>query len=430
MSGFHTSVMLDAHKCNGCINCLKRCPTDAIRVHKGKAAITSTQCIDCGECIRICPYHAKKSRVEKFEKIQNFDYKIAVPDQAVYGQFRNLKDLNIILTGLKRLGFDDVMEVAAAAEYETLKMREYVEQNSDKWPLISTACPTVVRLISIKFPSLIEHLLPVVNATELAAFEARRRAVKATGLAPEKIGVFAISPCPAKITARIMPIGLEKSNLDGVFSIKDIYPDLLNKMNSLGDDIEDLSKAGRAGIRWGATSGEAIGLMKEGYIAADGIENVIRLLEKLEDEEFSELKFAELNACNGGCLGGVLNVENPYLARAKIISIRHDIDEFKYDYDMEDKELEEAMKWTKDVEYTPVFELSPDIKESIIMKAKVEELTKSFPGLDCGGCGAPSCRAFATDIVTEKEKHTDCPLKDSFEQLEGSYVAKKLNGKD
>ncbi len=60
---FIHSVTLDKELCKGCINCIKRCPTEAIRVRDGKAHILNERCIDCGECIRICPHHAKKADV-------------------------------------------------------------------------------------------------------------------------------------------------------------------------------------------------------------------------------------------------------------------------------------------------------------------------------------------------------------------------------
>lgn len=53
------SVTLDKDKCKGCTACLKRCPTEAIRIRDGKAKIIKERCIDCGECIKVCPYHAK-----------------------------------------------------------------------------------------------------------------------------------------------------------------------------------------------------------------------------------------------------------------------------------------------------------------------------------------------------------------------------------
>jgi len=61
MEKYWHSVTLDRDLCKGCTNCLKPCPTQAIRVQNGKAKILKERCIDCGECIRVCPYHAKKA---------------------------------------------------------------------------------------------------------------------------------------------------------------------------------------------------------------------------------------------------------------------------------------------------------------------------------------------------------------------------------
>ena len=46
MDRFFHSVTLDKDKCVGCTNCIKRCPTQAIRVRGGKAQIISERCID------------------------------------------------------------------------------------------------------------------------------------------------------------------------------------------------------------------------------------------------------------------------------------------------------------------------------------------------------------------------------------------------
>ena len=45
-ANFFHSVTLDRDKCHGCINCVKRCPTEAIRVRGGKAKIIKERCID------------------------------------------------------------------------------------------------------------------------------------------------------------------------------------------------------------------------------------------------------------------------------------------------------------------------------------------------------------------------------------------------
>ncbi|MBO5076641.1 MAG: 4Fe-4S binding protein, partial [Clostridia bacterium] len=56
MAEYFHSIVLDEELCKGCTNCIKKCPTDAIRVQYGKARIEKERCIDCGECVRTCPY--------------------------------------------------------------------------------------------------------------------------------------------------------------------------------------------------------------------------------------------------------------------------------------------------------------------------------------------------------------------------------------
>ena len=116
MDRFFHSVTLDKEKCKGCTNCIKRCPTEAIRVRNGKAVITPERCIDCSVCIRVCPYHAKKAKSDPMDIIKAYKYKIALPAPALYGQFNNLDIIDIVLTGLKRVGFDEVFEVSRGAE--------------------------------------------------------------------------------------------------------------------------------------------------------------------------------------------------------------------------------------------------------------------------------------------------------------------------
>ena len=394
-ANFFHSVTLDRDKCHGCINCVKRCPTEAIRVRGGKAKIIKERCIDCGECIRVCPHHAKQAIFDPLSVMDRFTYKIALPAPALYGQFNNLDDIDLILGALLLMGFDEVFEVARAAELVSDATRRYMAREDILRPVVSSACPAVLRLIRVRFPELIGHVLPMHAPIEVAARLAKKHAAEKTGLPPEQIGAIFISPCPAKVTAVKMPLGSEKSCVDGVLAIREVYPKLISLMREVPSSV-DLARTGRMGIGWGSSGGEAAAALKERYLAADGIENVIRVLEDLEDEKFYDLDFVELNACSGGCVGGVLTVENPYVARAKLKRIRKYRPVSCNHIDGEDLS---AFFWDEAVEYEPVLELDADFRTAKEKMKTMREIEARLYGMDCGSCGAPSCKALAEDIV-------------------------------
>ena len=403
-SYFH-SVTLDRDKCKGCINCIKRCPTEAIRVRDGKAKIIKERCIDCGECIRVCPHHAKKATFDPLSMLNPFRYTIALPAPTLYGQFNNLDDVDIVLNALLALGFDEVYEVSKAAELVSDATRKLLKSNTIPKPVISSACPAVTRLIRVRFPSLIENVLPLHAPVEVAARLAKEEAMRKTGLPREDIGAIFISPCPAKVTAAKMPLGTEQSEISAVFAISEVYPKLLKHMKE--SPRENLCSSGKIGVSWATSTGEAAALLNDNYLAADGIENVIRVLEDLEDEKFSNLDFIELNACNGGCVGGVLTVENPYVARTKLKRLRKYLPVSLNHLDA----IPDSMNWDVDLQYTPVMKLDADFQVALNKMSEMERLESLLPGLDCGSCGAPSCKALAEDVVRGFGSMDDCIFK-------------------
>ena len=405
MDRFFHSVTLDRDRCVGCTNCIKRCPTQAIRVRGGKAQIISERCIDCGECVRVCPHHAKKARHDSLSMLESYQWKVAVPAPALYGQFNHLDDIDVVLTGLLEMGFDQVFEVSRAAEIVSDATRQLLADGKLKKPVISSACPAVVRLIRVRFPDLCEHVLPLKAPMEVAAMLAREEAVRQTGLSPEQIGVFFLSPCAAKVTDVRVPIGLDRSNVDGVLAISDIYPRLLGRMNHL-EHTEALSRSGIIGVSWSSIGGEAAGLLNENHLAADGIDNVIKVLEELEDEKLQELDFIELNACAGGCVGGIFTAENGYVARARIQRLR------KYlpvsCNRLEDAGTARRLEWTERLEFAPVMKLAENVEDAMRLMQEIDRIGDRLPGLDCGSCGAPTCRALAEDVVRGLAQETDC----------------------
>ncbi len=395
------SVELDVSKCTGCTTCLRHCPTEAIRIRNGHAVINEDRCIDCGECIRACPNNAKKAMCSKFEHYQHYKYKIALPAPSLYGQFDNLDDVDIILQGLLDIGFDDVFEVAQAAELVSEYTRLYLKTPGIKKPVISSACPAVVRLISLRYPYLRDNLMPILPPIEVAAMMARTKAKQEhPELKDSDIGLYFISPCAAKVSYIRNGFGNYKSKIDVVISLKDIYFKLLGAMKKSETESPTInSKSGMIGISWASSGGESSAILNDKYLAADGIENVNKVLDAIENGNIPQLEFVELNACTGGCVGGVMTIENPFIARTRLQSVRRylPVSQNRLSGDMH--YVPENCYSSELPEYTPISRLSENFSESMRMMAEIEKIRAKLPGIDCGACGSPTCRAFAEDLV-------------------------------
>ena len=410
MNRYEHSVYLDEKKCSGCTACLKHCPTEAIRIREGHASIDPDRCIDCGECIRVCPHNAKKAVCEKLSAMDKFKWKIALPAPSLYGQFDNLEDVDYVLDGLIKIGFDDVFEVSAAAELVSAYTRLYLKTEGVKKPAISSACPVVIRLIGLRFPSLTDNIIHMLPPMEIAAMLARKKAKREhPELTDEEIGVCFISPCPAKVSYVKNGFAGYKSQVDTVVSINDIYFQLIAKMQPKAD-IKSLSNSGMIGIGWASTGGEATAIFNESYLAADGIENVIRVLDQVESGNIPPLEFIELNACSGGCVGGVMTMQNPFIAKARLQTLRRYLPVSQNFLSKEESYIPESYIFNEIPTYHPISRLSDSMAESMRMMADIQKLRDTLPGIDCGACGAPNCRAFAEDTVRNKSCGAKCPL--------------------
>ncbi len=400
------SVTLEKDNCKGCTNCLKQCPTKAIRIQNGKAKILKERCIDCGECLRMCPYHAKKAVTDSFEILDKFKYNVALTAPAFYAQFSIADNIDLMLTVLKKIGFDDVYEVSAGAEIITEKTKELLKSGTLPRPTISSACPAVVKLISIRFPNLIDNLIPLLPPVEVAAKLAREEAVRKSGLSESDIGIIFITPCPAKVTSFKNPMNLEKSNIDGAVSINDVYLKIAHKIGKISDsEIEKLSRSGRKGVLWGVAGGESEATESKRHICVDGIHNVIEVLDAVEDGKLRDIEYVEALSCIGGCVGGPLTVENSFVANSRLKRIGEELEDNK------NIPHEDDVFWENPISYKPVMNLDDDISKAMEKAMKIEEIYESLPKLDCGSCGSPTCRDLAEDIVRGYASENDCIFK-------------------
>lgn len=415
MSRYFHSVRLDTEKCKGCTNCIKRCPMEAIRVHDGKATIMEERCIDCGECIRCCPNHAKIAVTDTLERLSEYAYNIALPAPSFFGQFKNQEHIEDILNAFSGIGFDEVFEVGLAAEIVGRIVHEQLNKKDLKKPLFSSACPAVLRLIQTKFPDLIEQVAHVLTPMEVAARIAKDEAHRKTGIPYEEIGTFFISPCPAKVTEQRNPMSTKHSAVNGVIGVNLLYKDILKQLTheSFHGDTPR-QKATRSGMVWGYVTGESKTISVGTTLAVSGIHNVMSLLEEIERGELKDVDFIELQACTGGCVGGPLNLQNLFVGRVRLRDLIKRFGE-KTPY-FSDEELAAMyasghFESTEPIQPRSIIVLDDDVSKALVKMERLDRITEELPGLDCGACGSPSCRALAEDIIRGYSFESDCVIK-------------------
>ena len=409
------SVLLKEEECEGCTNCVKNCPTKAIRVHQGKAKIKEDLCIDCAECIRTCEYHAKYTETNTLREISNYEYPVALIPPSFYGQFKEDIKPEEVLGSLHECGFKGAYDVALAAEAVSRKTKEILAENEEQY--ISSSCPVVVRLIKLLYPELIEYLMPIKSPVELMAQKVREGLEDNKEISADDIGVFFITPCPGKLTTVRNPLGQEKSFLDGAIAVDIIYDEILDIVEegeyNNGEKLDKYSKnIPYTGITWGQRGGEADILEKwkeRKTISVSGINNVKDLLEEITRNNLNGIKYFELVACPQGCVGGVLNVKNPYQAKYNIRDLVHrGKEETTEDYLVNQNLSQYDFDLTAAFKEDDVGKLDDDFEKAVKKLEELEKEIEALPGLDCAACGAPDCETLAEDIVTGKAKRTDC----------------------
>ena len=342
--------------------------------------ISAERCIECGMCIKVCPRHANSPVTDVPDCLEAYDYRIAIPASAFFGQFHNIRSRNHLLTALKRVGFDEIYEEAIGAEMISYRLRELLHSGKRKLPLISAGCPSILNLIQIRFPNLMEHVVDYRPPVEVVASMARREAERRHP--DKKVGIFFIAPCTAKISFIKESDEVVDSDIDKMIAISDIYKQVLQNLEELKDEeIEDLEKAGMTGLRWPSPGGESLSLQTDDFVAVDGIDKVIDIFEKIEDEKLDGLAFVETEACRGGCFGGSLTVENSYSAKANIKPL---IDEAKEKYGERTLNLpgeEDELLRNRPLCYRPVLRLDEDLDVSLKKMEEMGRVLSSLPGV-------------------------------------------------
>jgi len=415
---FYHALEIDEGNCIGCSRCMKVCPTEAIRITGGKASIDDDRCIDCGKCHSACPVDAIYIKQDDFKMVHEFPHSVALIPSVFLGQFPDDIRVSRIYAVLKDLGFRHVFEVESAASIYAEAKNRYAREHEDDMPLISSFCPAIVRLIQIKYPSLVGNIMPIKAPLDLSALYALKKLTD-QGIPREEVGIFYVTPCAAKIAAVKAPVGEKRSIIDGVINMDALFNKVYRKIKEQGKNHEyeqlQTPRLSADAILSTLTNGERRICMAKRSYAIDGIENVIDFLDLLENDEVEGVEFLELRACDQSCAGALLSCENRFLCGERMYSRARKAAERERNGEMpRDREMDSCREYLIDnaaveaVQPRSMLVLDSNRERAFQKLEKINKLKLYLPGIDCGMCGAPTCEAFATDVVCKQVGLTRC----------------------
>jgi hypothetical protein len=319
----------------------------------------------------------------------------------------------------------------------SIAIQEYLDSNASPRPLISPFCPAIVRLIQIRYPNLLEHLIPIESPMEIAAREAKRLKMHDLGLKEHQIGAIYLTPCPAKMIALRNPPRKKHSFLDGVIPISDIYPKLLSAL-SRGEGTDGKPEVRGLGLGWSIVGGQVACLKAEDAIAIAGLTNVMRVLDEVENGRLKDIQYIECHSCPTACVGGSLTVENPYIARGRVLRMVEKYGSVPCQDREKIRELYQKnfFSLVGTIDPSPVQPLDDDISRGIQKMQKRHQIHEMLPKIDCGACGAPTCMTFAEDVVKGEADADECVFlaMNTFESMSTNLLhvvgrhSKKIRG--
>ncbi len=406
------SVKISLAACQGCVNCIKSCPTEAIRVINGEVTILSDLCIECGECIRTCNKKALKLPDARWDELCTLPSITAIADPTFFAQFKSYWHPALLQEALRVSGMNLLVEeVEEAYDLYSYAVAQIIEASPrSDLPLVSIQCPALLRLIQLQFPELLGRVVPVENPLEIAAGLWRQK-----GNAGKPLVLF--SPCPSKMSMVYEPLGrVTPSSYDYVTSVRHAARSIMALAPDLPGEIVQ-----RENNRWLMTArrgGECSHIQAFANrhlvtIAASGTRNCLDLLRELELGHLKGVDFVECRLCDYGCLGGVATNEPRFMAAIRLQTLEPEwgVGERELARVRELHENGELWRVAAPIEPKPRLPLSSNREEAMTKLHRMKEIYAVLPHIDCGACGRPSCMAMAEDIVRGQGEVIDCIFK-------------------
>jgi iron only hydrogenase large subunit-like protein len=375
-----TIIDLQEKNCKNCHHCVRNCPVKAISFASGKPEIVEEECILCGNCYVICPHDAKKVNSD-IDRVMSWLKSGEKVHCSLAPSFVGLLQTEErVKQTLLRMGFASVEETSIGAAEVSAHYRELCKQ-ATMTNILSTCCPVVVKLITTRFPQLVDQIAPVISPMRASGKMLKQKY-------PHDKIVF-IGPCIAKVEE-----GEHCDEIDAVITFEDLFDfaDMDKEAFFTTEFIGDISRV--YPTTGGILQTVASGCGDYSLMTVDGIGPLMECLQAIVDHTIEHV-FIEMSACVGSCLGG------PMLKKSQ----------------QRRWKAQQILSVTNQNNGWPVYQIQSDCyteyKENPLVQPEfstlqIKQVLRSLGKTDiehelnCGACGYETCKAKAVGVLQGK----------------------------